>query len=208
MIQKNDTDKNKSGRPAKGLSEKRKYRITVKMATGEYYALKSKARKAGVSASEMVRQAVDGIQGVVFGKNGYSFNGSKIDRQFSYSKIAAALNRNSPQERQAQSFRQGISPASGGGGELISGSLGLLDLIPSSSTETPEEAGRRNHERTEAELAKFAHGIVDCLNTVNNRIDRIARREQPDFGEIRQLLEQTDEGRSIARKHLRAGKPL
>lgn len=71
-----------------------------------------------------------------------------------------------------------------------------------------EEAGRRNHERTEAELAKFAHGIVDCLNTVNNRIDRIARREQPDFGEIRQLLEQTDEGRSIARKHLRAGKPL
>ena len=60
MIQKNDTDKNKGGRPAKGLSEKRKYRITVKMATGEYYALKSKARKAGVSASEMVRQAVDG----------------------------------------------------------------------------------------------------------------------------------------------------
>ena len=60
MIQKHDTDRNKGGRPAKGLSEKRKYRITVKMATGEYYALKSKARKAGVSASEMVRQAVDG----------------------------------------------------------------------------------------------------------------------------------------------------
>ena len=60
MIQKNDTDRNRGGRPAKGLSEKRKYRITVKMATGEYYALKSKARKAGVSASEMVRQAVDG----------------------------------------------------------------------------------------------------------------------------------------------------
>lgn len=60
MIQKNDTERNRGGRPAKGLSEKRKYRITVKMATGEYYALKSKARKAGVSASEMVRQAVDG----------------------------------------------------------------------------------------------------------------------------------------------------
>lgn len=60
MIQKNDTERNKGGRPAKGLSEKRKYRITVKMATGEYYALKSKARQAGVSASEMVRQAVDG----------------------------------------------------------------------------------------------------------------------------------------------------
>lgn len=44
------------------------------------------------------------------------------------------------QERQAQSFRQGISPASGGSGELISGLLGLLDLTPSSCTETPEEA--------------------------------------------------------------------
>lgn len=60
MIQKNDTNKNRGGRPTKGLSEKRKYRITVKMATGEYYALKLKARQAGVSASEMVRQAVDG----------------------------------------------------------------------------------------------------------------------------------------------------
>lgn len=86
----------------------------------------------------------DGIQGVVFGKNGYSFNGSKIDRQFSYSKIAAALNRNSLQERQAQSCRQDISPASDGSGELISSLLGLLDLPPPSScTETPEKAAFR-----------------------------------------------------------------
>ena len=47
------------------------------------------------------------------------------------------------QERQAQSFRQGISPASGGSGELISGLLGLLDLTPSSCTETPEKAAFR-----------------------------------------------------------------
>ncbi|WP_195344842.1 hypothetical protein [Bacteroides xylanisolvens] len=54
-----------------------------------------------------------------------------------------------------------------------------------------EEADRRNRERTEAELAKFAKGITDSLNVIGNRIDRIARREQPDFGEIRQLLERT-----------------
>lgn len=53
-----------------------------------------------------------------------------------------------------------------------------------------EEADRRNRERTEAGLAKFAGGITDSLNVIGNRIDRIARREQPDFGEIRQLLEQ------------------
>lgn len=107
---------------------------------GDWDTLTANLRKLGVEVRFKYKGRTDEIQGVVFDKNGYSFNGSKIDRQFSYSKITAALNRNSPQERQAQSFRQGISPASGGGGELISGSLGLLDLIPSSCTETPEEA--------------------------------------------------------------------
>lgn len=107
---------------------------------GDWDTLIANLWKQGVEVRFKHKGRPDGAQGEVFGKNGYSFNGSKIDRQFSYSKIAAALNRNSPQERQAQSFRQGISPASGGGGELISGSLGLLDLIPSSCTETPEEA--------------------------------------------------------------------
>ena len=49
---------NKGGRPTKKLSEKRKYRITVKMATEEYYAMKLKAKNAGVSASEIVRMAI------------------------------------------------------------------------------------------------------------------------------------------------------
>jgi len=56
------------------------------------------------------------------------------------------LNRNSLQERQAQSCRQGISPASDGSGELISSLLGLLDRPPpppSSCTETPEKAAFR-----------------------------------------------------------------
>lgn len=34
------------------------------------------------------------IQGVVFDKNGYSFNGSKVDRQFSFSKITFQLKQN------------------------------------------------------------------------------------------------------------------
>lgn len=54
-----------------------------------------------------------------------------------------------------------------------------------------EEAGRQNRKHTEAELAKFARTLVDNLHAVNNRIGCIARREQPDFGEIRQLLEET-----------------
>ncbi len=49
---------NKGGRPVKGAAEKLKYRITVKIATEDYYLLKSKAKSAGVSASEFVRGCI------------------------------------------------------------------------------------------------------------------------------------------------------
>ncbi len=57
---KNDGRKRagKGGRPVKGAAEKLKYRITVKMATEDYYLLKSKAKSAGVSASEFVRGCI------------------------------------------------------------------------------------------------------------------------------------------------------
>lgn len=49
---------NKGGRPVKNAAEKLKYRITVKMATEDYYLLKSKAKSAGVSASEFIRGCI------------------------------------------------------------------------------------------------------------------------------------------------------
>ena len=58
MKQKNNTDRNKGGRPKKAATEKLKYRTTVKMATEDYYLLKSKARAAGVSASEFIRGCI------------------------------------------------------------------------------------------------------------------------------------------------------
>ena len=107
---------------------------------GDWATLTANLRKQGVEVRFKHKGRTDGIQGVVFGKNGYSFNGSKIDRQFSYSKITAALNRNRQEERQVQFRQQSISPVSSGGSDFISGSLGLLDFTPSSCTETPEEA--------------------------------------------------------------------
>lgn len=47
----------------------------------------------------------DEIQGVIFNKNGYTFNGSKIDRQFSYSKINQQLKLNEPKLQQPQSLK-------------------------------------------------------------------------------------------------------
>ena len=42
------------------------------------------------------------IQGVIFNKGEYSFNGSKVDRQFSYSKIDYQLNQNSQNSKVEQ----------------------------------------------------------------------------------------------------------
>lgn len=49
---------NKGGRPVKNAAEKLKYRITVKMATEDYYLLKSKAKSVGISPSEFVRGCI------------------------------------------------------------------------------------------------------------------------------------------------------
>ena len=50
--------KNTGGRPKKGAADKLKYRLTVKMATSDYYTLKGKARSAGMSAGEFMRRCM------------------------------------------------------------------------------------------------------------------------------------------------------
>ena len=50
---------NKGGRPTKGAAEKKKYRITVKLTTEDYYTLKGKVKSAGISMSEFVRKVLD-----------------------------------------------------------------------------------------------------------------------------------------------------
>ena len=58
MEQKRKSDKrNKGGRPKKGAADKLKYRLTVKMATSDYYML-----KGGISAGEFLRGCMrDGL---------------------------------------------------------------------------------------------------------------------------------------------------
>ena len=91
----------------------------------------------GVGVQFKYKGQTDEIQGIIFSMNGYRFNGSKVDRQYSYSKIDAALNRNNYGERQTQpqpqANREEISPTSSNDVELISGSLGLL--TPSNAPE-------------------------------------------------------------------------
>lgn len=97
----------------------------------DWDTLLERLKRQGVEVQFKYKEQTDEIQGIVFSMNGYRFNGSKVDRSFSYSKIDAALRRNSYEERQEQTnlqqaYQKETSQVSDNGGNLISGSLGLF----------------------------------------------------------------------------------
>ena len=51
-------NRNTNGRPSKSPSEKKSYKVTVKMATEEFYTLKAKANFAGINHSEFIRRCI------------------------------------------------------------------------------------------------------------------------------------------------------
>ncbi len=92
----------------------------------------AQALRHGVEVHFKHKGQTNEIQGVVFTKNGYRFNGSKVDRRFSYSKIDAALQRNRNEERMRlmpKDYGADMqnAPSDITKGELFSGSLGLLN---------------------------------------------------------------------------------
>ncbi len=66
---------------------------------GNWDVLVANLRRQGVEVHFKYKGHTNEVQGVVFIKNGYHFNGSKVDRRFSYSKIDAALQHNRNVER-------------------------------------------------------------------------------------------------------------
>ncbi len=100
--------------------------------------LDAKLRKSGVITEFRKNGSTDKIQGVRFGKNGYEFNGSKIDRAFSYYKINYQLQQNDlsmriqrePVLRNSQSNNEGFSYAVGA---TVSSLGALFDILNPSS---------------------------------------------------------------------------
>ena len=89
-------------------------------------------KRQGVEVHFKHKGQTDEIQGVVFTKNGYHFNGSKVDRRFSYSKIDAALQRNRLEEQKDMTIlsHETIMPSTSfysEHNEIFNGSLGLLN---------------------------------------------------------------------------------
>lgn len=115
---------------------------------GNWNVFVNNLKRQGLEVSFKYKGQTDEIQGIVFSMNGYRFNGSKVDRQFSYSKIDAALRRNSYEERQVQARPQlkqaEISLASNSSGDLISGSLGLFTPGNAPEEQQPYDPYLRN----------------------------------------------------------------
>lgn len=97
--------------------------------------LTSELQKAGIKTEFKTKGNSDEVQGVRFEKNGYLFNGSKVDKMFSYSKIDYQLEQNvrsqSAGQSQTESHSMGNSVASTI--ESVGSALGgLFDIQPGS----------------------------------------------------------------------------
>ena len=97
---------------------------------GNWNVLIANLQRQGVEIRFKYKGRTDEIQGVIFTKNGYLFNGSKVDRRFSYSKIDAALQCNRLEERMASPLREVVTssaPSETVYNEYFRGSLGLFN---------------------------------------------------------------------------------
>lgn len=129
---------------------------------GDWQQLAANLEKQGVDMRFKYKGKSDEVQGVVFIMNGYSFSGSKIDRQFSYSKIDAALERNRRTERMEMpppSRHEELptfQPESRGNDDLYSGSIGLFmpDNANAQADENyfEEELKRRNKKKKQRKI--------------------------------------------------------
>ena len=97
----------------------------------DWKALLAHLKKQDIDVRFKYKSNSQEIQGIIFEKNGYHFNGSKVDRSFSYSKIDFALQQNNREyEQQMQGVVNLISNVaevtSGLANDLIEGGLGLF----------------------------------------------------------------------------------
>ena len=97
----------------------------------DWKALLVHLEREGIDARFKYKGNSQEVQGIIFEKNGYHFNGSKVDRNFSYSKIDFALHQNNREhEQQMQGVVNLISNVadvtSGLANDLIEGGLDLF----------------------------------------------------------------------------------
>jgi hypothetical protein len=106
-----------------------------------WYELTAELRKSGITTEFQHNGSTDKIQGVRFAKNGFPFNGSKIDRSCSFSKIDYLLKQNNLSQGRSlapslQNHSQGQSLVEAAGSVVG----GLLDVPPANLDDDAEQA--------------------------------------------------------------------
>lgn len=138
--------------------DKVKYEIydTLKSAlprANSWQELRAILAKEGITVEFKTKGGTSQIEGVKFKKGDYSFSGSKIDRQFSYSKIDFSLRQNNRGEQQQLSNiepplpKQEFTPTDSG--DLGTGLGGLFDdlLNTNPANDAEEDEFRRRMQR-------------------------------------------------------------
>lgn len=126
--------------------------------------LESRLRAEGIKVGFKTKGSTSQIEGVRFTANELTFNGSKVDKQFSYSKIDFALRQNNRAEQQQDSRvqqvqlqpqPQGFTPTDSDG---LLGGIGNLfdDLLTANSANDSEEGDfRRRMQRKKKKKRGF-----------------------------------------------------
>jgi hypothetical protein len=101
--------------------------------------LKKELQKQDITTAFKCKGNTDEVQGVMFQKNGYTFNGSKIDRQFSYSKIDFQLKQNDREHNIQSAYNHSQNQSS-----ILENSVsalgGMFDIPTSGTDYDPDEA--------------------------------------------------------------------
>ncbi|MFR9535047.1 MAG: relaxase/mobilization nuclease domain-containing protein [Rikenellaceae bacterium] len=115
--------------------------------------LEERLRRDGIEVGYKTKGSTSQIEGVRFTADDTTFNGSKVDRQFSYSKIDFALRQNQREEqRESQptfvpQWNIEQSKPQEQNENLLSRALGLLDFTDNPAIDTEEEAFRRSMQK-------------------------------------------------------------
>jgi len=134
--------------------DKTKYEIYHALQSGivkskNWPELEATLLKAGITTEFRYNGSTDKIQGVRFTKNGYSFNGSKIDRTCSYSNISYQLHQNDRIEQDPilqtskhnqQDNTMGLSSVAETAASTLGGLFDLIQPIQTASGYDEEQA--------------------------------------------------------------------
>ncbi|MFR9546540.1 MAG: mobilization protein, partial [Rikenellaceae bacterium] len=115
--------------------------------------LEERLRRDGIEVGYKTKGSTSQIEGVRFTADDTTFNGSKVDRQFSYSKIDFALRQNQREEqRESQptfvpQWNIEQSKVQEQSENLLGGALELFDFTDNPAIDTEEEAFRRSMQK-------------------------------------------------------------